>query len=799
MRPTTAAALCAQIGGTLVGDPEAPAARVATDTRGALREGDVFFGIIGPRFDGGAFAPGALASGASVVVTADSPASPPARGQAWVVVPDTLAALQALAAAERAAYDGPVVGITGSNGKTVVKEMLVAAIGDQLRVSASPASYNSQVGVALALLHARADVDVWIVECGVSERGEMARLERMVRPTCGLFVNVGDAHLEGFGNRETTASEKALLFARVGQDGWVAVPESESLAANALHGVGAPVCSVEMPPAAGASGVLATNRALATFAARRLGVSRELAERNLRGWSPLPMRLEISTTPRGVTLINDAYSADPVSMEAALVALTQEPGGGRTIAVLGEMAQLGARSEPAHAAIGRRVVELGIDVLVGVGAGGALMVRAARLAGMSSENAIEVASIQDAAAALESRAHRGDRVLLKASRPERLERVVGWLFESVAPARLEIDLGAVVANFEAVRSFVGPDVGVMPVVKSFGYGLDAVQVARALERSGAAALCVAYVDEAVELRLAGVTLPILVQNVMRNEVDKLVKYGASAQIGAPEQVGWVAREAERQARRTPVHLKLDTGMGRAGVHVDQAAAVAAAILAEPALSLDGLMTHFAAADDPSQDAFTAAQIEAFNAAVAACIAMGAAPRWVHACNSAGAVRFPSAHFNMVRLGIGLYGHGPRVRGGPAVHPVLRLTTRVVSIKQVPPGGSVGYGRTWRAGPDGARVALVAIGYNDGYPRALSNRGWMRVGTARLPVIGNVCMDVTMLDASAVATLKAGDEVVVYDDQDGPTVSEAAELAATIPYELLTRLAGRVLRVFRRGS
>ena len=799
MRVTAAAALCARIGGRLIGDPAASAARVVTDTRGALRPGDVFFGVAGARFDGSEFAATALASGASIAVTAAPDPPQPCAGQAVIVVEDGLVALQAFAAWERAAYAGPVVAITGSNGKTIVKEMLVAALGEGMRVSASPGSYNSQVGVALALLHARADADVWIVECGVSERGEMQRLEAMVRPTCGVFVNVGDAHLEGFGDRETIAEEKAGLFARVPRTGWVAVPANEALAQSALTALGVSLVHVPSGVAAGSEGPNATNRALALAVAERLGILRVEAEERLEGWTPLPMRLEVSTTPRGVTLLNEAYSADPVSMEAALVALTREPGGGRTIAVLGEMAQLGARSEQAHAAIGQRVVELGIDGLVGVGAGGALMVRAALKAGMSAEHAVAVASIQDAAAALESRTQRGDRVLLKASRPERLERVVGWLFESVAPARLEVDLAAVVANFEAVRSFVGPQVGVMPVVKSFGYGLDAIEVARALARAGASALCVAYVDEAVELRLAGVTLPILVQNVLRGEIDKLVKYGASAQIGALEQVSWIAREAERQARRLPVHLKLDTGMGRAVVATRDAAAVAASILAEPALSLDGILTHFASADDPGQDAFTEQQIAAFDEALSNCEAIGARPRWVHACNSAGAVRFPQAHYSMVRLGIGLYGHGPAVPSGPAVHPVLRLTTRVVSVKSVPAGASVGYGRTWYAGPEGARVAIVAIGYNDGYPRSLSNRGWMRVGATRLPVIGNVCMDVTMLDATGLPGLSAGDEVVVYDDRDGQTVAEAAALAETIPYELLTRLAGRVLRVFRRST
>lgn len=803
-----AAALAELLGGRLLGDGEARAERVVTDTRGALREGDVFVGIAGPRFDGSRFGARALDAGASVaVVTGDVPT--PGDRQAVIVVGDGLAALHAMAASARDRLEGRVVAITGSNGKTTVKDLLVAALGRDARVDVSPSSWNSQVGVPLALLYADPKADWVVVECGVSEPGEMARLRQIVRPDAGVFVNVGEAHLEGFGSRDRIAEEKAQLFSALPDDGWVLVPQEEALAREAVERVVTSAALLLVPDLEGDAGEWLDDAArrhpgvvqslrVAVALARTLGATVQRGDAGLRAWRPAPMRMEVTATPRGVVVINDAYTADPVTTEAALVALVETPSDGRAIAVLGEMAQLGPDAAEAHRRVGAAAARAGVDVVIGVGRGGGWIVDGARAAGLSSDATRHAPSLEDAARWLDSEARRGDRVLLKASRPERLERLVGIVFESVSPARLEIDLDAIVANVDAVRAFVGRGVGVMPVVKAFGYGLDAVPIARQLEAIGVDALCVAYPDEAVELRSAGVSLPVLVQNVLPAEMDKVVRHGASAQVATIEQVQQLAAEAARQARRAAVHLKVDTGMGRAGVALDDVPEVVARILASPSLALEGLMTHFAAADDPAHDAFTRQQIARFEQARAAARALGAVPRWEHACNSAGLVRFPEAHYSLVRLGIGLYAQAPREPGGPAWTPVVRLTTRVVSVREVAGGDPVGYGLSWRAPEQGARVAVIALGYGDGYPRSLSNRGEVRVRGVSCPIVGRVCMDVAMVDVSRAPGAEAGDEVVVYDDATGPTLADAAAAAGTIPYELLTRLSGRVRRVFTRS-
>ncbi|MFT4703584.1 MAG: alanine racemase [Bradymonadia bacterium] len=796
MTPLSAGELARVVGGQVHGDAEVIVRRAQTDTRGALRAGDVFFALSGPRFDGDAFVRSALSVGASAVVTRTPVDVVP--GQACIVVPNVLAAMHLLARHERERFEGIVVAITGSNGKTVTKQMLVACLSPTVSVSASPASFNSQVGVALSLLHMESDADVAIIECGISQVGEMERLATLVRPDVGIFVNVGLAHQEGLPTLGVVAEEKAKLF-----DSsllWVLVPEVEHLAQHALAARSVKTVTVstkqEMP--IGSAQVLQVDASLALEAALRLGAEESSARQGLSEWRAAPMRLELSTTPRGLRLINDAYNADPTSMESALVALSREPTTGRRIAVLGTMAQLGARAKAAHLEAGHRAVELGADCVIGIGEGGGWIVDGARQAGLAVKNAVAVPSIEGASSALENATSPGDVVLLKASRPERLERLASLLFESVSPARLEVDLQAIRENYRTLARVAG-GAEVMPVVKSFGYGLGAIPVARLLVEEGAAAFCVAYPDEGVALRDAGITVPILVQNVLVSEVDKVVRFGLSASVVDRSQVGALHAEAAAQARRVPIHLKVDTGMGRSGVFPEHALDVARRVAASDSLKLVGLMTHLACSEDPTRDDVTGKQLDVFEAVVADLAASGITPRWIHAANSAAILRHPRARFSLVRAGIALYGFGPS-GPGTTLSPTIRLSTRLISVKELPPGHGLGYGLTWRVGEEPCRIALAAIGYSDGYPRSLSNRGVMSVGGILCPVVGQVCMDVTMLDVSAVDDVSAGDEVVVFDDATvGLGVAEHAALAGTIPYEILTRISERVRRVFRREA
>lgn len=816
--PLRAEEVAAIVGGELVGDCP-PLQRVAIDTRVPMATGELFVALAGPRFDAGVFVEEAWENGASCVIVQKSHASAtlsPPDGAALIRVDDSLRALQSLAAAVRDAYSGRVVAITGSNGKTTVKELLRSALGDALRVYASPLSWNSQVGVAMTLLQLDMDADVALIECGISKPGEMARLAAMVRPELGVFVNVGDAHRDTLVDAQRTAREKATLFA--GQPRIpVFVPANEQLAVEALREVGASVAMIgaapqttlweddatalqvgdfraEIPPTPVG---LRPDVELAVAVAASLGVASAQVSRGLRHWAPAPMRLEMTVTPQGVFVLNDAYSADPESFDVALRSLNAASQEGRAFAVVGPLAQLGLSRARAHARVGRACAAEALEGLVLVGEAAADIGHAAIEAGLPADRVHAVSDATEAALFLEARLQRGDRVLVKASRPERLERVVALLFQAFGPTVAHIDLEALAKNLDRMRARIGSDVAVMPVVKSFGYGLDSVRLGRLFVQHGAEALAVAYADEGMLLRARGVKVPILVQNALPHELDKIVAAGLSAEVAEVETVKGLAEVAARRDVIARVHLKVDTGMGRSGLTHDAAMNTVRAIAQEPRIELEGIMTHLASSDEPSEDAFTRAQLARFADFVAAARAEGLEPRWVHAANTAGAVRFPEARLSMVRAGIGLLGYA-ELDEPQLFQPVMRLTTRVIGAKWMQPGEPVGYGSTWRV-PDGKprRIAVVAVGYNDGYPRHLSNKGWMSIAGVRCPVVGRVCMDVTMLDTTDVpGPVNPGDIVVVYGGGLGePTLREMAARADTIGYELLTRISPRVRRIF----
>lgn len=810
------------VGGKCIGE-SAPIQSVVIDSRVPLKPGDLFVAIVGERFDGGDFAEAAWRQGASAVLVSEAhPIAqlPPPEGKALILVSDALKALQTLAGAVREGFNKPVIAITGSNGKTTVKEMLKAALGQELRVAASPLSWNSQVGVAMTLLQLDADADIALIECGISRPGEMRRLADMVRPTLGVFVNVGDAHRETLFDERTTASEKAQLFANM-NEGSVFVPAQEYAAIDALTAVNTDVRRVgegedaeiviqwseeartlrcegqdiglpEIPAG------LRTDAALSVAVARSLNIDGASIEAGLAQWSPAPMRLEMTRTPDGVFLLNDAYSADPESFDVALRSLNNMSNEGRAIAVVGPLAQLGKARAAAHARVGQAVARANLDRLILVGKDANEIGEAAQRAGLAPSRILHAEDAVQAAVMLDEIVRRGDRVLIKASRPERLERVVELLFSAFGPAVAHINLETLARNMDRVRQIVGPEVAIMPVVKSFGYGLDSVRLGRLFVQRGAEALAVAYADEGVLLRERGITVPIMVQNLLPHELEKIVTHNLSAEVVDPEVVHQLEDVAMRHQKTVAIHIKVDTGMGRCGLLPDSALETVRVALKSPSLRIEGLMTHLASADEAGAEDFTREQLAQFDEFVKASRLLGAKPRWVHAANTAALIRFPESRHSMVRSGIGLLGYADLPDDNP-FEPVLRFTTRVVAVKSLPEGAPVGYGSTWRV-PEGAgarRIAVVAVGYNDGYPRHLSNRGWMSVRGVRCPVVGRVCMDVTMVDITNVPhAVEKGDLVVVYGDAEGePSLGEMAGRADTISYELLTRISPRVRRIF----
>ncbi|WP_230467760.1 alanine racemase [Lujinxingia vulgaris] len=861
------------------GDPDTEISEVVVDSRRLLAAGALFVALEGPRFDGHAYVRQALESGAGAALVHHGRREEFGEGS-LIRVADTRAALQAIAAAWRAKFDIPVVAITGSNGKTIVKDMLASMLARGHTVHASPGSYNSQVGVPLTLLGIRPVHDVALVEVGISQRGEMARQVAMVRPTHGILTNIGSAHAAGLGDARGIAEEKMRLFEGLepgrlvvlrevfeefsdlfhvkphlvdaaiegeiavdqafggafeardnageeglsepgdgevsetpeeaegraftgdGEDGLSVARQVQALASGwrfelALAGRGSREVRLRVP---GAHNV--QNASVAAAMAGILGASMNEVVGGLERFELSEMRLQMHTTSGGVTLINDAYNADPASARAALEVLRNFSAGQRSVAILGDMLDLGARAEEAHRELGRTVARHKIDALYLLGELAKYIGEGAVEAGMDPARIHQAGGLEALNRVLEERLVAGDVVLFKASRTIGLDRAARHLLESVAPTRLSIDLGTIRDNYHALSRHLGDEVGVMAVVKSFGYGNDATRVSQLLARQGVRALAVAYPDEAIPLRRRGIRLPILVTNVQAAEADKIVKYDLTALIYALPVARALQMQARRAGREVDVHLEIDSGMRRVGLRPEDAVAFGKKVAGMSGLRIGGVMTHLAAADDPDEDAFTHRQLDAFDGVLEGLRAAGVPTGVVHAANTAAAWRHWRARYSMVRVGLGLYGLHPSEAVGDearGVRPALRFTTRILHLQQVEPGDTVGYGRTWRCEGQARRLATIAVGYNDGFPRFLSNGGEVMVGGRRCPVVGNVCMDVAMIDVTDAGQVRVGDEVLLFGEATpgGPSIAveEWAERGHTISYELLCRISPRVRRIF----
>lgn len=817
----------------LCGEPDTLVSEIGTDSRATFARDSLFVALEGEHFDGHQFIDQAREKGArAALVSEGAPEDYP--GLALIMVPDTLAALQQLAGAWRGLFDMPVVGVTGSNGKTIVKDMLASILAQEQTVYRSPGSYNSQIGVPLSLLGIRPEHEAAVIEAGISRVGEMERLEPMIRPTLGIITNIGLAHAAGLRDLETTAREKLELFAHLDDRPLIYPADSQPLQDRALPGTPvsfaisdgktAPEADYTVVEAAQTSTGFAftvrfpdgeahpfalnvpgrhnlSNAAAAIAAADKLGLGIESIREGLAAFELSPLRLEMHTTQDGITFINDAYSSDPVSARAALSVLEHYAGKQRAVAILGDMHDLGARSKAAHRQLGQVVAQTGVDRLICYGERAHTIGEEAAKVGFDRAHISYADSLDALHDQLEQELRAGDVVLFKASRTMGLERAAERLLESVAPARLHIDLDAIRENYHAIRRHIGETAGLIAVVKSFGYGNDSTRVSQTLAREGVDALAVAYADEGIPLRRRGLTLPILVTNALASEADKLVKYDLTPLVYSEHVVDALCTQARRFDKTVRVHLEIDTGMNRVGLKPTDAVPFARKLAALDEIEVEGLMTHFAAADDPQEDAFTRQQLDTFEQVLADLRSEGIDPKAVHAANTAGAWRFPEAHYDLVRVGLGLYGLSPSpdvAHETTGTRPALEFTTRIIHVKDVAPGETVGYNRTWTAERP-RQIATIAAGYNDGFPRFMSNGGHVLIGGVRCPVVGNVCMDVSMVDVSLVPQAKVGDEVVIFGRQGDEvvTVDEIAGRGGTISYELLCNIAPRVRRIFIR--
>ena len=721
------------------------------------------------------------------------------------LVPSSIRFLQQLAIYKRNHFKGPVIGITGSNGKTIIKEWLYQVLSPEHPIIKSPGSYNSQIGVPLSVLPVQDWHTLGIFEAGISKAGEMAALEECIRPDIGVFTNLLSAHDEGFSDRREKAVEKAKLF--IGSKHIVfciddpllkSVLENNkgiftwSLKGNGTVNFRVTEESAEVRfeknsfsvPTGFTDQASVENLCHVISVMLLMGYSSEVVSERCRLLKRLPMRLEMKDAINGCKLVDDSYSNDLSSLKIALDFLKAQYPGKKAL-IISDLQQTGLREENWFGEV-RRLIELS-DLEAVVGIGPVLGTQAAMLHknGYGYEN---VDSFLQSFSFLE---WQNTGILVKGARAFRLEQVVEKLQRNVHGTVMEIDLLALNRNLNFFRSRMKAGTALMVMVKAFAYGSGAAEIARFLEHNGIHYLGVAYADEGVALRSRGIKVPVMVMNPAPESYGLLAAHDLEPAVFSTNQLGNLI--AQLRGERIGIHLKLDTGMHRLGFEPHETGELSEILFRNPNITVRSVYTHLAASENQEYDDFSREQIKRFDSGYRQITtAIGYEPAR-HVLNTAGIVRFPEFHFEMVRLGIGLYGIGPE-QGN--LEQVVTLKTVISQIKTIEAGETVGYGRHGKVAP-GTKIATIAIGYADGYNRAFGlGKGKVLINGKLAPTVGNICMDMTMVDISGIEA-NEGDEVIIYGKGLSPI--EVSSMINTIPYELLTSTGDRVRRIFHSAG
>jgi alanine racemase len=789
----------------------------------------LFFAILSNRHDGHNFISELYEKGVRNFVISNEESIKGHEQASFVVVEDTIGALQALAKHHREQFSLPVIGVTGSNGKTIVKEWLNQLLSKDQTVSRSPKSYNSQIGVPLSVWQLTKEHTFGIYEAGISQPGEMENLRQIIQPSIGVITNIGHAHDEGFLNVRQKVSEKLSLFTKCEvliyckdyhdindtmagirerqQEGavklfsWSHSSEadlqitntSKKQAACIIEGkyLGKDV-AITIPFSDDASIENATHCwAVMLY----LGYENDVINERMGTLSRVAMRLELKKAVNNCSVINDSYNSDLESLRIALDFLNQQRQHEKRIVILSDLLQTGMTESDLYDEVARVLQDKQVDQLVGIGA--SINRQRSKFEGIKQLN---LSCFPDTDAFIKEfpmDSFSNSTILLKGARSYRFERISRLLEEKVHETILEINLDAIAHNLNVYQSLLKPKTKIMGMVKEFSYGSGSYEIASLLEFYHVDYLAVAYADEGVELRKAGITLPIMVMSPEENSFEKIVSHRLEPEIYSFE-LYRAFEEVLMEYGGTsivpyPIHVKLDTGMHRLGFDDAGVKKLAGAIELNPVVEVKSVFSHLAASDEKKHDKFTKEQFKLFEELASNLDRSGKPKPIRHILNSAGVVRFPDHQYDMVRLGIGLYGVDSAKEVQKNLLNVSTLKTRIAQIKTVSAKETVGYNRSYKS-TGKKRIAIVNIGYADGLDRRLGNEaGYMLVGGEKAPIIGNVCMDMAMLDVTDIQGAKRGDEVVVFGED--LSVQEIAATIGTIPYEMLTGISKRVKRVY----
>ncbi|NMH27725.1 bifunctional UDP-N-acetylmuramoyl-tripeptide:D-alanyl-D-alanine ligase/alanine racemase [Flavobacterium silvaticum] len=774
--------------------------------------GTLFFALSGPNNDAHNYIGELLDSGVFNFVVTHIPDE--VKGQAnFIIVPDVLLALQQFAAWYRDKFHFPVIGITGSNGKTIIKEWLNFLLGPDYNIIRSPKSYNSQVGVPLSVIGINEMHNLGIFEAGISTVAEMERLEPIIRPTIGILTNIGTAHDEGFANIADKIKEKLRLFKRSEvliyqknktieafiQSGtkrfsWsFKEEEAEVLLARRTEGEqtiitikkGAPEFEITIPFRDEAS---IENAAHCLMVLLFFEYDPNEIKGRMSLLYPVEMRLVVKNGINNSTLIDDSYSSDFQSLKIALDFLENQKQHKKKTLILSDIFQSGLGNEELYSRVSQLVVSNKINRVIGIGP----IISAFK---NKFVNCSTYETTSEFLAAFPALHFRDETILIKGARQFRFEKIVALLEEKTHETVLEINLNAVSHNLNFFKSKLRPETKMMVMVKAFGYGNGGLEIARLLEHHKVDYLGVAFADEGISLKASGISLPIMVMNPESTSFPSIIQYGLEPEIyslkGLEAFLKVVSAEKKSAYR---IHIKFDTGMHRLGFEEKQLDELIAILRNNPLVTVQSVLSHMATSDDLNHHAFALQQIALFEKMVTLfCTELGIDPI-LHMLNTSGISNYPEAQFDMVRLGIGLYGISNDASEQKYLENVSTLKSIISQLRTIPAGDSVGYGRRFMAQHD-TKIATIPIGYADGISRHWGNGvGYITINGKRAPITGSICMDMLMADVSGISC-KEGDPVVIFGLD--PTVNEMSKSLKTIPYEILTSISQRVKRVFYR--
>lgn len=805
---------------SLFGSPDPMVSELIIDSRQvSFGENSAFIAIKGKNHDGHQYIDTLYRKGVKVFIVEKLPEGTiNFPGAAFILAQNSINALQMLAIYRRVNFTSDVIGITGSAGKTIVKEWLSDVLGSVYPVVRSPKSYNSQIGVPLSVWKLDDKFKFGIFEAGISLPGEMERIQKIIDPNIGIITNIGDAHSENFRDNQQKAKEKLKLFintsviifcsdqkiisdlilndqnlkdkllidwsfkdqkARI----FIQKRETDDKSTNIRVTFNKITYDLKIPFIDRAS---VENAIFVLTACHALGIDTSIIKKGISKLTSVAMRMELKGGINNCQLIEDFYNSDPGSLGMALEYLMSQ-NGRNTALILSDFMQSGREEKELYSEVAGRIKKSGVERFIGIGPA---LHRNSKLFDLQAKFFF---STDDFIHNFNGNDFSNEVILLKGARIFEFEKIGKLLEKQVHITVLEINLDAISHNLNELRKFLNPETRIMAMVKAFAYGAGSSEIAALLEYHRVSYLGVAYADEGADLRRAGVTMPIMVMNPDISSAGIIIEYNLEPEIFSFQSLERFAEEALKHGfYNYPVHIKIDTGMHRLGFIPGEIDHLTARLKELTCIKVISVFSHLASSEDPAFDDFTHRQAELFTIVARKIKDEIGYPFLRHLLNTSGIVRFPGYQFEMVRPGIGIYGAGtyPGISFRPASH----FKTRISQVKKIPSGEPVGYGCSDVSESDRV-IAILPVGYADGLSRRLGNRiGNLFIKGQKVQLIGKICMDMCMVDITGL-DIAEGDEAEIFGQNI--SINDLAKQCDTIPYEILTSIPARVKRVFYR--